>query len=168
MKVRRRLLGLGLAAFALGLDQIVKYAVLDSASLAFGGVIELAPWLDLVLVRNTGVSFGLLQAAPLWLLAAITLLIVLWFAVWMWREARSAACVGLGLIIGGAVSNLADRLGDGAVTDFIDAHWGDWSWPTFNVADVAITVGAAILLLAAGFDRRETAPPKPARASTDP
>lgn len=142
-----RMLTTGLALGVVGMDQATKL-------LARTGLVEpitLGPFLDLRLGFNTGVSFGLLAGAGdlgRWLLVAGTAAVTLWLFVWMWREARLAVAAPLALIAGGAVGNLMDRVRTGAVTDFIDAHVGDAHWPTFNLADSAITIGVAWLVLA--------------------
>lgn len=108
--------------------------------------IEILPVLSLALGHNTGVSFGMLADSHPWITlavssAALALILVAGFALRSGLEK-----VALGLIIGGGAANLADRLMDGAVTDFISLHAGQWRLPTFNLADVAITVGAALLI----------------------
>lgn len=154
MSARRRILGFGLAGLILALDQATKAAVLNSPTLAFGGVIELRPNLDFIPTRNTGVSFGLLSDLPIWAVAGLTGLIAAAFGAWLWRARDVLAAAGLGLVLGGAGSNIVDRLRHGAVTDFIDAHWGELRWPAFNAADAAIMIGAAILLSSSLLLRR--------------
>ena len=106
--------------------------------------------------HNSGVAFGFLDSAPSWALAALALgcgaLAVYVFA----RSGLRGAWVALGLLLGGALANLLDRVADGRVTDFLDPP----RWPAFNVADIAITVGAALFVLASF--REDTNPGKPA------
>lgn len=135
--------------FALFLDQASKGAILtylrDTSQ-----VVEVTSFFNLRLGFNTGVSFGLFrdlfEGAPQ-LLALISLIIVLVLLVWAWRTDRSVERVSMAVIAGGALGNIVDRWGQGAVTDFLDFHWAGWHWPAFNGADVFICVGAVCLLL---------------------
>jgi signal peptidase II len=147
---RRAALRLGLIAalIVLVLDQILKVAMLD---LLDGGAraIMVTPFFNLVLVWNRGVSFGMLQslgaALPL-VLSAIALAVVVGLIVWLSRTEQRASAIGLGLVIGGALGNVVDRVRYGAVVDFFDFHLAGYHWPAFNLADAAICVGAVILI----------------------
>ena len=111
---------------------------------------------NLVLVYNQGVSFSLLWfegAAGPYILAALALAIVGALIWWVRREPRPFNAVTVGLIVGGAIGNVIDRLYLGAVVDFLDFHAFGWHWPAFNVADSGIVVGA-LLLVADGLFRR--------------
>ena len=133
-------------------DQLTKLAAvewLDSAS-----SVELAPMLDLVLAYNTGAAFSLLSTAggwQRWLFIGLAVLISAFIVHWLYSLPRSARWtpLALSLILGGAVGNVIDRIRIGAVVDFIDVHAGGWHWPAFNLADSAICVGAALLVLGA-------------------
>ena len=123
------------------------------------GVVKIGSFLNLRLGHNAGVSFGLFPAVTqshasmlVFATALITILIV-----WLGLTARESwQKAGVGLIVGGAAANVVDRFRDGLVTDFIDVHAFGWHWPTFNIADVAITCGVALLLFApAGPGKRE-------------
>jgi len=149
--------GLGLAAAVIILDQISKWWIL-SFVMQPPRVIPLTPFFNLVLGWNRGISFGFLDSGG-WLsawflpLAAVAISAVL--TVWLYRVRRLRAAVGLGLIIGGAMGNLIDRLQFGAVADFLDFYaWGT-HWPAFNLADSAITVGAAVLILDSLFEKEK-------------
>lgn len=126
------------------LDQLTKALARDGV--ARGERIELLPFLDLVHVLNEGVAFGLLGDESRALVVAITVaalaLVVGWFAL---DPRRPGAWLAVGLLAGGALGNLADRLHQDAVTDFLDLP----AWPAFNLADVAITLGAVLLVLGA-------------------
>ena len=115
-----------------------------------GRAVLVTPFFNLVLGHNRGISFSLLSSehpyAP-YALALFAIVIVIGLAVWMWRSNSLMQRLGLAAIIGGAISNLVDRLENGAVTDFLDFHIGGYHWPTFNFADAAITCGVAVLLL---------------------
>ncbi|HWW32321.1 MAG TPA: signal peptidase II [Steroidobacteraceae bacterium] len=122
--------------------------------------VRLLPVLDIVLTYNTGAAFSMLADAPgwqRWLFVALALGVSVTLLAWLRRLAAATqgliAC-GLALIVGGALGNMLDRLRLGHVIDFIHAHWGPHYFPAFNVADSAITVGAALLLLDAWHEAR--------------
>ncbi|WP_136651115.1 signal peptidase II [Paracoccus aeridis] len=141
-----RALGLGCAVAAFAFDQGTKALALRSATLAES--VEVLPILNLVLVRNRGISFGMLGGVmPWWALTVVSLAIVAVLAAWLWRAQSRVLSVALGLVIGGALSNVLDRVRHGAVTDFLDFHFATHHWPAFNLADMAIVAGAALLLL---------------------
>jgi len=110
------------------------------------------PVLDLVHVRNTGAAFSFLASASGWqreLFIGIGLAASAWI-VWMLHRAHRGQvmfCLALSLILGGALGNVIDRFRLGAVVDFLHFHWGPYYWPAFNLADSAITCGAALLIL---------------------
>jgi signal peptidase II len=111
--------------------------------------IRLAPFLDLVLVWNRGISYGLLQQhseAGRWLLVGLSLAAAVGLSVWLSRVGSRLVALSVGLIIGGAVGNAIDRIAFGAVLDFVHIHVGSFSWYVFNVADAAIVVGVFGLL----------------------
>ena len=113
---------------------------------------------DYVLVWNTGISYGLLSAVPVWALGLLMVAAVTALAVWWGRSRDALVRIGLALAIGGALSNAVDRLLFGAVADFFHFHWGSHSFYIFNIADAAITLG--VLLLVAdlfGLGRRRPA-----------
>jgi signal peptidase II len=150
-------LGLIAALVVLGADQLSKYWIVDRLDLHVGDRIVLLPVLNLTLVWNQGVTFGLLNGLGSWshfVLAAIALLVVAALAVWLRRADNPVAALSIGAIAGGAVGNVIDRLRYGAVVDFIHAHIGDWSWYVFNVADAAIVCGVAALILEGQLLRR--------------
>lgn len=153
----RTRLGLLVAFAVLVLDQATKLFVMGPLAIESRGRIEVLPFLDFVLVWNTGISYGLLrsdgdlgQLALVVLAVAATALILLWLA----RETCSYSAVGLGLIAGGAVGNAIDRIAYGAVFDFALLHWGAWQWYVFNVADAAIVAGVGLLLYGSVLRRR--------------
>ena len=149
--------GLGVAVAVAALDRLSKWLVMKLFEPA-GEAIEVTPFLNLVMVWNPGVSFGLLQSwSPLmpWLLAALSGAIVGGLVWWLARVKGHWLGAAIGLVIGGAVGNVIDRLRYGAVADFIDFHLAGYHWPAFNAADSAIVVGVAMLLLDALFGDRE-------------
>lgn len=130
---------------ALAADQISKAVVnANSATLVEGSPVF--PGFNLVFLRNDGVAFGLLDGAPWWALSGLALGTVVWLAVLLVRTGSGLDAAAYGLIIGGALVNVADRLRFGAVTDFLDVYVAEWHWPAFNLADVAVVCGVALLL----------------------
>lgn len=156
---RASLIGYLAAAVILVVDQISKYWIIDFIQLPRRGQIELLPILNFTWVENRGVSLGMLTASSdtqRWLLVALTAAIALGVAWWIWRERRRWDIFALGLVLGGAIGNIADRVRFGYVADFIDLHIGDFRpFLVFNVADAAITIGVVILVLRA-FLLRDT------------
>lgn len=143
-----RVFGLTAATTAFALDQVTKSAVLAASHGASGWIVEIFLFLNLVMVRNTGVSFGLLSGgiAAWWALSAIALVVTAFLFRWLWGEPSLLVTTGLGLIIGGALGNVVDRWRHGAVIDFLDFHAAGWHWPAFNLADVSIVVGIATII----------------------
>jgi signal peptidase II len=130
-------------------DQITKWLVL--ARFALGERVEVTGFMNLVLVFNKGAAFSFLADAPGWqtpVLVAFALGAAVLVSVLLVRDPnRRLYCAGLSLILGGALGNVIDRVRFGHVVDFLDFHAGGWHWPAFNVADSAITLGAALLIL---------------------
>jgi lipoprotein signal peptidase len=146
------MIGWGLLAAALVFvaDQASKWWVLNVLHLPELGSVPLLPVLNLTMVWNQGVTFGLFHqdsAAGPWLLAGVALAVVVALVLWMRRAERVLVACALGAIAGGAVGNVLDRVRFGAVVDFIHAHAFGWSWYVFNVADAAIVCGVAALVL---------------------
>lgn len=152
--------GLVTAGVVFLFDQLTKWLVTGPLGVrGLGDARELLPIFDLRFVPNMGVSLGLLQAdseAARWLLVLLTAAIATGVAVWMFREKSRAEQAALGLVLGGAVGNILDRVRFGYVVDFADLHFGEWRpFLVFNVADAAITIGVVILLARAFFVRGE-------------
>jgi len=142
-----------LSVLVVVLDFVSKIAVL--AAFAPGESRAVTPFLNLVLVFNKGAAFSFLAGADGWqtlFFAAIAVVasIVISFLIVRNRN-KPLFCAALALILGGALGNLYDRLVYGMVVDFLDFHAAGWHWPAFNVADSAITVGAAILIVESFF-----------------
>ncbi|MCV9940465.1 signal peptidase II [Boseaceae bacterium BT-24-1] len=148
---RRLASATAVALAAFGLDQASKWLMLEIV-LNPPEPITLTPFLNLRLGFNTGVSFGLfrdtLEAWP-GLLGLFKFAAGFGLLAWATFAGHRLERIGLALMAGGAFGNAIDRWRQGAVTDFLDLHWGDWHWPTFNGADIALTFGVALTLLAA-------------------
>ena len=138
------------AALTLAADQGVKALLLGRFALARELQVTILPIFNFTYTRNTGVSLGLLHAGSdigRWLLVALTAAIAAGVAWWMRREARTGELVPLGLVLGGALGNIADRVTRGYVFDYADLHFGSYRpFLVFNLADAAITVGVLIIL----------------------
>jgi len=140
---------LGLAALFAALDQLSKWYILTQVMVP-PRVIEVTGFFNLVLVGNRGVSFGMFSSGAPWVqpaFAAFAGAIAVFLSIWLYRAENRLLAASLGLVISGAVGNAIDRLWHGAVIDFLDFHYADYHWPAFNVADSAITIGAALLIL---------------------
>jgi len=145
----RRLAGFLTAALVLGADQWSKYLVLNPLGLQDGHLLTVAPVLNLVLVWNHGITFGLFAGAGAKaLFALIASAVVLALFTWMWRTQKWIVTVAVGAIAGGAIGNVIDRLRFGAVVDFLQVHVGALYYPwVFNVGDSAIVCGVIALML---------------------
>lgn len=151
---RLRRIGTVAAAIALIADQASKLWLLFVFAIESRGAVRVTPFFDLVLVWNTGISYGLFPSEGTFgqtMLVLFKIAAVVFLAVWLWRGAGSRiVAIGLGLIIGGALGNTIDRLAYGAVVDFALFHLqiggSDFRWYVFNLADVAIVAGVAGLL----------------------
>ncbi len=148
--------GLGLAVIVV--DQIVKAWVLNDLQLGDGRVVPVFGPLQFALVRNQGVSFGLFQGSDVgrWLLSAFSLAVSIGLAVWALRLDKRLTGVAVGLVMGGALGNMIDRVRLGSVVDFVDVHRLYFPW-VFNVADSAITVGVILLLAESVLTPRKAA-----------
>ena len=140
--------GLLVALIVFAADQALKWYLLGPFALAGKGRVHLMPSVDLVLVWNRGISYGLFQQYGVgrWLLVAVSVAAIVVFTIWMLRAGNRFYAAALGLVIGGAAGNLLDRLVFGAVVDFMSLYWGDFEWYVFNIADAAIVAGVAGLL----------------------
>jgi signal peptidase II len=149
-------LGLWVAAVALAADQLHKWWMLYIVEIAERRIITLTSFFDVVLVWNRGVSYGWFQQDSdlgIYLLVGFTALAVLAMIIWLAACDGRFVAVGLGLIIGGALGNGTDRLVHGAVADFFSFHAFGYYLYIFNLADVAIVAGVAILLYDSVLDR---------------
>jgi signal peptidase II len=155
--------GLILAAVIIVLDQLSKWWVVETLMRPQGvwetpfytpNRIEILPVFDLVMAWNRGVSFGIFNNDGSWNAIALSVLSVaisLGLLAWMKKAQSRLVVLALGGIVGGALGNVVDRVRWGAVADFLDVHVAGHHWPAFNLADSAISVGAALLVLDALF-----------------
>jgi signal peptidase II len=147
-----RLLGIGAAALAFAADQGSKLALLYGAGfrdMAPGEKIPVLPFFNLVMVWNPGISYGLFPAtgvAGTYALEAATLVVIAFLAWWLWKSANPVVVLGCGLIVGGGLGNLLDRLLYGRVADFFHFHGFGYDWYVFNIADLAVTLGAVAFI----------------------
>ncbi|WP_156347727.1 MULTISPECIES: signal peptidase II [unclassified Sphingomonas] len=144
------------ALVVLIVDQFVKYWVTGPMGIDYPGAeLNLLPVFTLRFVQNFGVSLGLLQAGSefaRWALVAMTAIIATGVAVWIRRETQKPELIGLGLVLGGALGNIIDRVRFGYVVDYADFHiFGYSPFLVFNIADAAISIGVVILLVRALF-----------------
>ncbi len=139
-------LGLLLTALTFAFDQISKFWILRVINLDERGPIQVTPFLDLVMAWNQGISYGLLETHVQEVLIALSLVISAFLVAWLARVRHPLQAGAIGIIIGGAFGNALDRILHGAVADFVLLHWGNWNWYVFNIADIAIVAGVALLL----------------------
>lgn len=147
-------LGLAIAATALVLDQATKVYFYDLLVTSGRRTIEMLPFFNLVTVWNYGISFGMFNngsAGASIIFVVLALAIVVALLLWLRSVSHPLVATALGLVIGGAIGNVIDRLRFGAVFDFLDFHLGGWHWPAFNVADAAISIGVVLLCIDALF-----------------
>ena len=144
--------GLVAAALALFADQGTKFGLLYGAGflhMAPGQSIPVLPFFNLVMVWNPGVSYGLFAASSAFgtaVLVAVSLAAVAGLGYWLWSMGSLSLAIGVGLVIGGALGNLVDRLVYGRVADFFHFYGFGYDWYVFNVADIAITLGAVAII----------------------
>ena len=151
--MRKGALGFTVAAIVFVLEQITKWIVLGPLDLRDTQSLEVLPIFRLNYTENHGISLGLFQAssdAMRWVLVLVTAAIAVGVAWWIGREEKRWDQIALGMVLGGALGNILDRVRHGYVVDFADLHFGDFRpFFIFNVADAAISIGVAILLLRA-------------------
>src|SRR4051812_39091158 len=153
-------LGFAVALVVFALDQLAKWIVTGPMGMTMiGDEHYFLPIFSFTLTHNEGISLGLLNATnPVgrWMLVALTAAIAVAVAVWIGREKNRIDQIALGLVLGGALGNILDRVRHGYVTDFLDLHFGDFRpFLVFNVGDAAISIGVVILLLHAFLTRKE-------------
>ncbi len=141
-------LGYGLGVLALLLDQFHKFAMLEWVQIAARPPIEVTSFFNLVMVWNHGVSFGLFSDTDpnnAYFLIGLALCICIALLVWLHKTELHLEAAAIGMIIGGALGNVVDRVRFGAVADFFDFHFSGYHYPAFNIADAAIFLGVGAL-----------------------
>lgn len=172
--------GLGLAGTAMIADQISKWVMVElvfrpdgvtGTPFFTGRIIEVLPFFQFRLVWNPGISFSLFNSGEATTIALLIVfqLCVVGLLLWWLRQAETRMiAVGIGLIVGGALGNIADRIMHGAVVDFLDFHAAGYHFPTFNLADTFISIGVGFWLLDAFVNRpHHSANEKPANDKTN-
>jgi len=151
--------GFVVALIVFGLDQLAKWIVTGPLHLREVEQIYLLPFFNLTYTENNGISLGLLNATTdigRWMLVALTSAIAIGVAVWIGREKSRIDQIALGMVLGGALGNILDRVRHGYVVDFADLHFGTFRpFLVFNVGDAAISIAVAALLLRAFLTRKE-------------
>jgi len=147
---------LWLSALVISLDQIAKQLVVKH--LAWYEVQPLFPHLNFMYMKNTGAAFSMFNTSPVWVFAALGVAVSLGIIVWMRRNpsGQTLVATALALILGGALGNVIDRVTRGFVVDFVDFYIGHWHFAAFNVADMAISLGAGLMVLDMLLDSRRT------------
>jgi signal peptidase II len=152
--------GIGTAVAVAGLDQLSKHLLLEHFGAPGCADVreQVTAFFDLVLTCNRGMSFGLFNSGqglsvPLFSLAAVAIVAVLVW--WLSRVNSEILASAIGLIVGGAIGNVIDRLRFGGVIDFLYFHLGSWYWPAFNLADSAICIGVIVMLFEGLLARRQ-------------
>mgnify|MGYP001813734110 FL=1 len=146
-------------------DQLTKWAIIEWVSLY--EKVPLNSFINLTHQRNTGAAFSFLADAggwQRWFFVTLSAVVSCVIVVWLWRirdQGQTVLAAGLALVLGGAVGNLIDRIMLGYVTDFIQVWFGNWAFPSFNIADAGLTVGAALLIIDALFFSGSEEEPKP-------
>jgi signal peptidase II len=138
--------GFLIAAITFGLDQLSKWWVLRVLNLDEREPIAVTSFFELAMAWNKGISYSLFATEMQWLLAGLMLVIAAVMVKWLWATTDVWQGRALGLIIGGAFGNALDRVLHGGVADFVHLFWRNFSWYIFNLADVAIVAGAAIMI----------------------
>ena len=152
---RRFITWMSVALLIVAADQATKWAIVEWVQLY--GKVPINSFINLTHQQNTGAAFSFLAGASgwqRWFFVVLATAVGGVIAVWLWRiriEGPLVLMAGLSLILGGAIGNLIDRARLGYVTDFIQVWFGSWAFPSFNVADAAISVGAALLVIDALF-----------------
>lgn len=157
-----RRIGFFIALIVFALDQLVKWWVTGPLAVDHeGAIFYILPFFQFSYTENNGISLGLLNATTelgRWMLVALTSAIAIGVAVWIVREKNRLEQIALGMVLGGALGNILDRVRHGYVVDFADLHFGQWRpFLIFNIGDAAISIAVVILLLRAFLSRKDEA-----------
>ena len=147
---------LWLSALVISLDQITKQLVVKH--LDWYEVYSLFPHFNFVHMRNTGAAFSMFNTSPVWVFATLGVAVSVGIIIWMRRNpmGQTLVATALALILGGALGNVIDRVTRGFVVDFVDFYIGNWHFAAFNVADMAISLGAGLMILDMLLDSRRS------------
>lgn len=151
------ILGISMAVIAFAIDFLSKWWVAEFFMQNETPKV-LMPFFNLVEAWNTGVSFSLFNNGGIWgtvLLSVFALLVVVFLFFWLYHEPSHLVQTALGMIIGGALGNVADRVRFGAVYDFLDFHYAGWHWPAFNAADSFICLGVFLIIVHSFLNRQK-------------
>lgn len=157
--IRRFVAWICVSILIVAADQATKWAIVEWVPLY--DKVPINSFLNITHQRNTGAAFSFLadqSGWQRWFFVVLASVVSLFIIGWLWKIRRSGPFLlvaGLSLVLGGAAGNLVDRAALGYVTDFIQVWFGDWAFPSFNVADSAISVGAVFLVLDAFFGKQE-------------
>lgn len=145
--MRNNSIWLILSVLVIVLDQLSKWWI--EANLPHYGIIPIVDHFNIVHLRNTGAAFSMFNQAPALMFIGLASVVSIGILLWLRKHPRgeTLSAIGLCLIMGGAIGNVIDRVRLGHVTDFLDFYWGTWHFAAFNVADMAISVGAGFLIL---------------------
>jgi signal peptidase II len=162
MKKSYLILGIVLALVVAVLDQWSKWWAFDFLIKNQTTYMPIFPGFNLVMVLNYGVSFGMFSNLPAgaWILSGVTIAIMIYLLYWLSQVKTYWMGIAIGLIIGGAIGNLIDRVRVGAVADFLDFYIADYHWPAFNVSDSCVFIGVMMLLWDSFFIKSEAAEKK--------
>lgn len=150
------LISLAVGGGAFFADRVHKFYQIDVSGWTGGEYVPVTPFFDYILIWNTGVSYGFLSGVPGFVLAAVIGLAMALLIGWWIKAEGMRLRMALALCLGGALSNALDRVFYGAVADFFHLHAGTWSFYVFNIADMAITLGAVLLIIDLLFAKPET------------
>jgi len=141
--------GFAIALIVLAIDQGYKWWMLNIYDIGSRGVVKITPFFDITLIWNRGISYGLFQQnsdTGRYVLIGVISVIMIVLVVWLLRTRGYLIAIAMGLILGGAMGNVIDRIVYGAVADFFSFHFLGYYWYVFNLADVWVVAGAALLL----------------------
>jgi len=146
--------GLSVALVAFVVDRLSKWWLIDVFGITERGIVKILPFFDVVMVWNRGISYGLFQADTglgIAILASFAILVTVALSLWLARIHHPLMALSIGLIIGGAVGNIYDRIAFGAVADFFSLHAYGYYWYIFNIADIWIAIGVTLMIYDAFF-----------------
>lgn len=144
--------------FTLIIDQVTKHLAVANF-IEYVSVTKVTDFFNLVLVYNRGISFGLFNQSDYsnYIFLCLSIIIICFLLKWLRDSVILAESLALGLVMGGAIGNVIDRIFRPGVVDFIQLHWKEYYWPNFNIADSAICLGVAVLIILSIDIKRDSA-----------